>query len=176
MNLYVVLVLLVIFFAVLPLIFLFSFKQEKHIKIAFSILLILYVVILCVGVFWDVKIKNGVISISSVIVPEDAQKHFNCSFLANRKSDFFINILMFIPFGFLLGSLFNKQRVLKTSSIGLIATIMIEFVQYFMPSVRSAQLSDIILNFLSCLIGAVGFSLFYLLRNKIKKSNKNTHT
>lgn len=168
MNIYLLFSILFLVFAVLPLCFLFLFKSEKKLKIAFSILLFLYILIICVGVFTDVKVKK-VVTIKPYSIPESAEKFFSFKLFTHNKKDILLNLSMFVPFGFFISCLFNKFRVLKTLSVGVVSSIFIEIVQYFLPTVRTAQLTDIILNSISCLIGAVVFVLIFSLKNKIHK-------
>ncbi|MBO5954556.1 MAG: VanZ family protein [Clostridia bacterium] len=168
MNIILTVCLLVIIFGVLPVIFLFTIKNNKLLKIIFAVMLGLYVVVLCIGVFADIEIKS-VISINSYHIPKDAEKIFHFNLLARKKRDLIINLLMFIPFGFIFSNLFNKFRVIKTLAIGAVFSIFIEFVQHFLPTVRTAQLSDIVLNIISCLIGALLFVGVNYLRKKVIK-------
>ena len=168
MSIYLILILLCVFFAVLPLCLLFVLKSEKHLKLAYIILLILYVIILCTGVFTDIKVRK-VVTIEPYFIPPNAEKFFNFKFVTHNKKDILLNLSMFVPFGFFIAGLFNKFRVLKTFSIGVVSSIFIESVQYFLPTVRTAQLTDIILNSISCLIGAILFVLFFCLKKKVHK-------
>lgn len=69
-----------------------------------------------------------------------------------------LNIGMFVPFGFLLPIAVKRMRRLhKTSAVVLTITLIIEITQYFMG--RSADIDDIIMNFVG---GLIGYSLFTL--------------
>jgi len=173
MNIFLCISLLAVFFAILPLCLLFILKNKKHLKIAYVILLFLYIVVICIGVFCDVKIKK-VITIKSYTIPPNAEKFFNFKLFTKNKKDIFLNLCMFVPFGFLLTALFNKLKLLKSLLCGSMFSIFIEVTQYFLPTVRTAQMSDIILNTASCLIGSLIFISFYCLKNKIQKKEKTT--
>lgn len=172
MNIYLLLALLCLFFSVLPLCLLFILKSEKHLKMVYVVLLILYIIILCIGVFTDIKVKK-VVTIKHFSIPENADKFFSFRLFTHNKKDILLNLFMFIPFGFFVACLFNKFKVLKTLSIGVASSIFIEVIQYFLPTVRTAQLTDIILNSISCLIGA---TLFVLILNLKKKKHKKKTT
>lgn len=77
------------------------------------------------------------------------------------------NVMMFIPLGVFLPVVFKKMRRLyKTAIVAFAFTFSIEFTQYFIG--RSADIDDIIANFLG---GLIGYGLFraldYLLKDKI---------
>ena len=101
-------------------------------------------------------------------------KTFNFDIVANDLQDFIINILMLVPFGFLLKPIFQKYSITKTLIIGIGFSVLIEMLQLVLPINRSPQLSDIILNSLSCLIGIVSFILFKLIIIKLKSNKKKT--
>lgn len=87
---------------------------------------------------------------------------FNQSF-----SDFIVNnmgnILLFIPFGFLLSiKLKNIHSLSKVLLIGMIFSISIEIIQLFMSN-RCTDIDDVILNILGT---GMGYSVF----KKINKS------
>ncbi|PEE78059.1 hypothetical protein COM81_03485 [Priestia megaterium] len=82
-------------------------------------------------------------------------------------SDFIVNnvgnILLFVPFGFLLSIKFkNINSVPKGFLIGMMCSISIEVVQLFMPN-RCTDIDDVILNTLGT---GIGYSVF----KKINKS------
>ncbi|WP_088011624.1 VanZ family protein [Gottfriedia acidiceleris] len=68
-----------------------------------------------------------------------------------------LNILLFIPFGFLLSlrRTFNKRIVLNVAFIGLLLSFFIEIVQYIVPMGRAADIDDLILNTLGAYFGYV---------------------
>lgn len=71
----------------------------------------------------------------------------------------FGNIIMFMPFGFLIPFFVNKNKLLLTLSYSLVFTILIEFLQYILGVIvvgsqyRSVDVDDVILNMLGSLIG-----------------------
>jgi glycopeptide antibiotics resistance protein len=71
-----------------------------------------------------------------------------------------MNILMFVPYGLLLPMTFEKmKRLWKTALCALCITIAIETLQYFMG--RSADIDDVIMNFIG---GILGYLLFLLMQ------------
>ncbi|HWR19000.1 MAG TPA: VanZ family protein [Clostridia bacterium] len=72
-----------------------------------------------------------------------------------------VNIVMFIPYGMLLPMTFEKMnRLWKTALCVLFTTISIETLQFFMG--RSADVDDVIMNFIG---GILGDLLFLLLQS-----------
>lgn len=76
------------------------------------------------------------------------------------------NILMFVPFGFLLPIVFPKlRRVVTTLSCIFFTTFSIEFFQYFIG--RSADIDDLLQNFIG---GAIGYLLFCILSLVLRRT------
>ena len=69
------------------------------------------------------------------------------------------NIMLFIPFGFFLPTVFqSKRKWYKTAVIAFFMTFGVEFVQYFIG--RSADIDDVITNLLGAMIGYSVFNMF----------------
>lgn len=74
-----------------------------------------------------------------------------------------LNIVMFIPYGFLLPTAIRRFRFpWITLPIVLITTVLIETIQYCIG--RSADIDDVIMNFLG---GCLGYALFVLCRRLV---------
>lgn len=169
MDYRLVVFLLGVFFAILPLCFLFFFKDMKKVRIAFVVLFVLYCIILFFGVFAKVGIGKK-ITVSFYTIEKGARRAFNYMIYTFSLRDVIINITMFVPFGFFVCSFFKEYGTLKTAGIGLVTSIFIEAVQYFLPGVRMSQMSDILLNTTSTFIGAVAFAVLLLIKKKIFKN------
>ncbi|MED4135709.1 VanZ family protein [Priestia megaterium] len=75
------------------------------------------------------------------------------------------NVILFIPFGFMLPLRFKKvNRLSKSLLIGMFFSILIEIIQLTMPN-RWTDVDDVILNTLGT---GVGYSLFTIL-NRVYK-------
>ncbi len=80
------------------------------------------------------------------------------------------NILMFIPFGFLLPTVFKRLSSFKKAVIIIFSfSFSIEFIQYFIG--RSSDIDDLILNTLG---GSLGFMLYVLTDKYVLKKFKNS--
>lgn len=76
------------------------------------------------------------------------------------------NTLLFAPLGFLVPLIWRKMDTLKkVFLVGLIVTVCIEFVQYFIG--RSSDIDDVILNTLGVVIGYGFFSFLFWIYNKL---------
>ncbi len=81
-----------------------------------------------------------------------------------------LNIIFFMPLGFLLPTLWSKHReLLPTLCYGLVFSIIIEFAQLFAHG-RGTDINDLIMNTLGTILGWV---IFKIIRNIfLKLSNK----
>ena len=82
------------------------------------------------------------------------------------------NVLLFMPFGFGLASLFNKKPVRRSFVIALIASLglslTIEFLQVFQPE-RSPSLTDVLTNSTGGILGFLCFKATYKLYTVITR-------
>lgn len=82
-----------------------------------------------------------------------------------------LNIIFFMPFGFLLPTLWKKYRsFLKTLSYGIIFSFIIEIGQLFTKN-RATDINDLIMNTLGTIIGWI---IFNSLRKVFKKLTRKT--
>lgn len=90
------------------------------------------------------------------------------SFYTVRIVDFISNLILFIPFGFLLFLLLKDiswkdyTKILICSVLGISVSLIIEIYQLFLP--RDSTLSDAVINTLGAFFGAVVAKFYY---NKI---------
>lgn len=82
-----------------------------------------------------------------------------------------LNIIFFMPFGFLLPTLWKKYRsFLRTLSYGIIFSFIIEIGQLFTKN-RATDINDLIMNTLGTILGWI---IFNFLRKVFKKLNRKT--
>ena len=80
-----------------------------------------------------------------------------------------LNILLFVPMGFLLPFYSDKlKRIYKIVPLGFFVTLLIEIIQYVLK-LGIFEMDDIFNNTLGTLIGYCIFMIFYHLKNKIYK-------
>jgi glycopeptide antibiotics resistance protein len=84
------------------------------------------------------------------------------------NEDIIINLLGFLPLGFILdatliklGRIFEKRYLLITVSFCFTASLIIEIAQAWIPS-RSSDILDLILNTPGALIGAIILKFFII--------------
>lgn len=86
-------------------------------------------------------------------------------------TEYFQNILLFMPLGFLIPLIWNKRNKLKYSLLyGFLFSLLIETSQLF--NFRQSDIDDLILNTLGSLIGYIIFKLFSMII-KPKTNNLN---
>ena len=89
------------------------------------------------------------------------------STLYNRRiAEIVLNILMFIPIGFFLGSAIRNASVLKVTGLGCLLSFSIEILQLLTRS-GVFNIDDVIHNTLGCIIGFYCFMLCYKLIKRI---------
>ncbi|MEG2935567.1 MAG: VanZ family protein [Clostridium sp.] len=82
-----------------------------------------------------------------------------------------LNVIFFMPFGFLLPTLWRRFRsFLPTLYYGLVFSFIIELSQLFVPY-RSTDINDLIMNTLGAVLGWIVFSL---LRFQFRKLTEKT--
>ncbi|MER3447002.1 MAG: hypothetical protein C4291_09240 [Candidatus Dadabacteria bacterium] len=87
------------------------------------------------------------------------------SFYTVSISDFIINVILFIPFGFLLFLLMKNTvwkdytKILICSILGTSLSFIVEIYQLFLP--RDSTLSDVVINTIGAFIGAVVAKFYY---------------
>lgn len=90
--------------------------------------------------------------------------------LINGRGDYFrqiiLNIIMTIPFGFLLPIINKKSMFLKTILCTFLLSLCIELLQPLIDGARSSDITDLITNTIG---GAVGYVCFLVLKPVVNK-------
>ncbi len=86
--------------------------------------------------------------------------------------DMILNVLMFIPFGFLI-SLLKEKTLLKTIVLSFLFSLFIETTQLLyawtsITSIRTCDITDVITNTTGGIIGFLLYKLFSILIKKVK--------
>ncbi len=98
----------------------------------------------------------------------EAWNHFS----AREWRNIILNILLFVPFGFLLPFLFSKFRVFwKTYLAGLGLTVLIEVGQLVLKR-GIFETDDIFNNFLGAMIGYGLYRIFYYIVSAVKRKKE----
>jgi len=170
LNTIFVLVVLSIFYFLVPLLVMFFVGNNKKLKIILSVLLSLFLVVLFIGVFGEIDITKEFVYIDF----DFSAGFFNKDIITNfstYKVDRVINLIMLIPIGEVV-CISAKQKnskfgILFAVIIGLLTGLFIETFQFILPVPRSVQLSDVVYNTISCVIGYLYISLFFYLKKLI---------
>ncbi len=88
----------------------------------------------------------------------------------NVMLNLFGNVICFVPFGFVLPIMSNKQRgLLKITILTFLTSLLVELIQ-LMSKVGSCDVDDIILNTLGGFLGYVFFVIGLWAYRKVRKS------
>ena len=142
-----------------------KFSNDKnHIRLASKLLLIEYILLLfCSTVLFRTGNKDVKYSVEPLWSYESIQDG-NSVLIAEN----FMNVVAFIPIGFLLGCSFRKNRLWKVILIGICISAIVEGLQLYFKR-GFAEVDDVIHNTLGCIIG---YGLYSLLRLGYKKVYK----
>lgn len=147
--------------ALIPCIVYICFKKKKS-YIFFSILYVLYI--------WQIYDLTGIGSLSDILYSlssnsEIIKANINLTPLTNITLGFILNIIMFIPLGFLLPFLWKKyQKLTPTLLFGFLFSLFIELSQLI--TLRATDIDDLIANTLGALIGYLIWKIYMKIFNK----------
>ena len=169
-------IVVVILYAILPSLLCIFIKNDKLLFRLSLIYFLIFLVVLAFCVFTTVDIGKDFVTINIVNNGKWFSKKISFVF-NNDLKDILINLAMLFPVGFITGCWTrykNKKFMLIWAFvIGLCIGSIIEFGQFAFPIDRSVQLSDIVYNGLSGLIGGINYFLLNLIhKRKTKKLNE----
>ena len=144
-------------------------KNKRVQKWLILSLFLLYLIFLLIGVFFRVTIKNNLLKIT-LDFSYTATKTISFGFTKLYTTDVLLNLVMLMPIGYIY-SFFSSGKTVKkvifSLVIGLCIGLIIETGQFFLPVRRSVQLSDVIINGMSLMLGTLYIEIFSkLLKNK----------
>ena len=148
------------------------FNQKRAVSVIAKVVLGIYMCCLVVLTLLTASSfsANG-LSIYKVTDAPWFGKDILLTFANVSKSDAITNLIMFYPMGYLISLLCKgstKTKFLKGFVISILASFIIEFLQFALPILRAPSLSDLIFNSLSGLVGASAFVVI----EKVFKKNK----
>lgn len=171
-NTMIILILGVFCYFFLPFIILCFVKKEKIKKIIAIVLLSLFIVILLVGTWGKLDIGKDVVRINFDFSGKFCNKTINFSFNNLQHFDIVINLIMMIPIGMFIVMLYNKnfiKMMFLLLIVGALSGFFIELTQFVLPIQRNVQLSDVIFNMLSVLIGGLICRVYIAILNCVNK-------
>lgn len=159
-------------FFILPL-FLLFIRNKKLQKIICIVVICAYVIVLLAGVLCRIDITKQNVTIDLDFSGKFVSKPINLLFNHLTTFDIVINLLMLIPIGTYF-VFFNKNikllnTVLFSLLIGFCVGLCIETLQFILPVQRSVQLSDVVFNSISVLIGAMYGFLLICVKKKVER-------
>lgn len=172
LNTTIVAMVLSIYFLILPVFVMYFTKDDKKYRLIRNLLLSSFFIMLLIGVIGEIDFNKQTIYIGFNFSNGWFNKDIIWKF-PRFKLDIIINLLMLIPIGE-WALIESKRRKLKTGIIyavvcGLGIGLIVEFLQFALPVTRSVQLSDLILNTASSIIGYLYMALFYWIKMLILK-------
>lgn len=173
------LIIALVCYFVVPFLVILFVKNERALKIFTWIIFSIYLVILLIGVWTRVSIKNGVVNISLDYSYGFFNKSVSWGFLKLTAFDIAVNLIMLLPVGVvycIIKPMKFPKQLLKGLILGLILGICIELGQFILPVQRSVQLSDVVFNTISVIVGVIVGKCMLTLRfrgNKKQKPNQS---
>ena len=165
---------------VMPIFIIIFVKNKKAQIIINTSLLCCFVVILFFATICNVDISKHTTSISFDFSQNWCNKNINWMPYTKSLGDFLINVTMLFPIG-VFTACFSKRKLwitlLISASIGLLCGLTIEAYQFILPVSRSVQLSDVLLNCVSVVLGSLYASAIIFIKNKSnQKSCQNANS
>lgn len=161
---------LLIFYLIIPILIWRFARNTKFGKYLTIVFLFAFLVILFLGITGRVCISNHYVIVDMDFTNNWLGKKINFYMSNINKVDFIINILMLIPIGFVLAYFVHKSFVRKlfiSFVLGLICGKMLEITQFVLPVYRSVELSDVVLNTISVVIGCLLGILYDAIFSKV---------
>ena len=115
-----------------------------------------------IGTVWDIGKYDTLIRLDEInLLP----------FQSEGAMTYVLNIIMFLPLGFLLPLIWGKYRSLKrTAAAGACLSLVIEVCQLF--NLRATDIDDLMMNTLGAVFGYLLWCLFHMLFSKVGKNGE----
>lgn len=155
-------------FFILPFLLMKCFKTQKKQKMAIICAFCFYLIALFIGVWGKLEINSKITRLTFDFSKTWFSKSINWNFSNLSLFDTVVNLVMLIPVGIFTSYFCHKKwKPLLFFAfllfVGLFCGIFIEVSQFVLPIPRSVQLSDIVFNSISVLLGGlIGMLLIYL--------------
>ena len=105
---------------------------------------------------WDIGKYPEIIRVDQILI---------IPFSSDGILTYLLNIIMFMPFGFLVPLIWEQyQSIKKTAFLGLTLSLYIEFTQLF--NMRKTDIDDLMMNALGTI---VGFGIFHIWNKRFSK-------
>lgn len=140
--------------------------MQKHIIQVFILMIYVFGVIKVTGfgALADVKNCRGLENFHKINMDFSVFRNFSWD---TWRTDFYLNVLLFVPFGFLLPYIWPEyKRLARTLIMGFVFSLMIESAQYF--NWRLSDVDDLICNVVGTF---VGYMIWLGISPALKKNN-----
>ena len=138
-------------------------NDKKHFRLVPKLLLIEYLaLLLCSTVLFRTESKDVRYSVEPLWSYESIQ-YGHLELIAENV----MNVVVFIPMGFLLGCSFRKMRLWKVLLIGTCISATVEGLQFYYKRGFS-EVDDVIHNTIGCLLGYCAFCMLTWLVRKYR--------
>lgn len=169
MSIYLVVGLVFVYYVIVPI--LISCLTNK--KWPYLVYFLVFIPMLVCGVFSKIDIGKTV-TLTFEKSGTFFDKTFNFNPITKDVKDIIINVFMLIPVGVAFYNFASKHKLLHSFLSALIISCLIEILQLILPIARTPQLTDIILNSISGLLGGVFALLLAKIKNRAKSSKNNS--
>ena len=162
-------------YVVCPIILRMLINKKRANTILSFVLLLLFLFVLCLGVFTNCSVTYPTIKISFETNELWANEYILFNIFNLTCFDLLVNSVMLLPFGVIFTLFYYyknpnfsvKKLFLWLFFIGLACGLFIETMQFILPIERTIQLSDVLLNTISCFIGGLYFILLLQIKKKV---------
>lgn len=170
LNLWPVLIIALCGTLLVPLVLILAIKNRKCLINITIILLVIYLIIMILGVWTRVVIQGDIVKVSLDYSGGWLSKSIRWGVKGLKLSDALINLFLLVPIGISMAVLIPykvKFKVIYMFLLGLIIGFIIEVGQFVLPVYRSVQLTDVVINGISMVLGNFLGSFYILIRSKI---------
>ena len=168
-SLWFVIFMVVLFMFLLPSVFVMFFNHKPWLKWVVLCFFIIYLLVLFAGVFGKIDITQNTVYITfeNNGLPFNAHNFLWWNF---DKANVLINLFMLFPVCLIIFAFCKKHTFLKTIILAFCLSAFIETMQFILPVSRTVEITDLLYNTLSGIIGWLYFYLLIKLNKKLKPS------
>ena len=159
--------LLIILLAIFILEFITYLKNRNNYQIKVSIIFFIIYIWLVIETT-DIGKLNDIIYAITELDITPIQGKINLIIFEHPGLDYLLNIILFIPLGFLIPLIWNKYNLIKTTIVGIILSLLIEITQLF--NYRSTDINDLLTNLIGTIIGYI---IYRIISIKIRPTNNS---
>ena len=158
-----------------PIILRLLINKKKINMILSLVLFFLFLIVLTLGVFTNCSVFYPSIKISFETNGVWASEYIRFNIFYLSIFDIMVNSIMLLPVGVLFTLFYYYKRQNFTIKklflwlvlLGFLCGLFIETMQFILPIERAIQLSDVLLNTISCFIGGLYFLLLLQIKKKV---------